>query len=101
MGLLYDWHDIKHFAESTDIPLEAEDAAAKAAGFESVYTISPYLRLLIQMHYAIPWQTPFGKALQRFFNSGSHVTPSSRVFRNALDFTLLNFPAASLRGSPQ
>lgn len=42
---------IKHFAESADIPLEEEDAAAKAAGFEGVYTISPYLRTLIREHH--------------------------------------------------
>lgn len=45
------YRDIKHFAESADIPIEKEDAAAKAAGFESVYTISPYLRSLILKHY--------------------------------------------------
>ena len=45
------YRDIKHFAESADIPIEKEDAAAKAAGFESVYTISPYLRSLIIKHY--------------------------------------------------
>ncbi len=45
------YRDIKHFAESADIPLDEEDAAAKAAGFESVYTISPYLRSLIREHH--------------------------------------------------
>lgn len=45
------YRDLKHFAESADIPLEDEDRAAKAAGFESVYTISPYLRSLIREHH--------------------------------------------------
>ncbi len=45
------YRDIKHFGESADIPLEDEDRAAKAAGFESVYHISPYLRALIREHH--------------------------------------------------
>ena len=45
------YRDLKHFAESVDIPLDEEDAAARAAGFESVYTISPYLRSLIREHH--------------------------------------------------
>lgn len=45
------YRDIKHFAESADIPLAEEDRAAKAADFESVYSISPYLRSLIQYHH--------------------------------------------------
>ncbi|NNF58966.1 MAG: hypothetical protein HKN04_12085 [Rhodothermaceae bacterium] len=45
------YRDIQHFAESADIPLDDEDAAARAAGFESVYTISPYLRSLIREHH--------------------------------------------------
>lgn len=45
------YRDIKHFAESADIPIEKEDAAAKAAGFESVYTIGSYLRSLIANHH--------------------------------------------------
>ena len=45
------YRDLKHFAESVDIPIEAEDRAAKAAGFESVYAISPYLRSLIAYHH--------------------------------------------------
>ncbi|MFQ5571000.1 MAG: hypothetical protein ACE5G0_15075, partial [Rhodothermales bacterium] len=45
------YRDIKHFAESADIPLEQEEAAARAAGFDSVYAISPYLRSLIQRHH--------------------------------------------------
>ncbi len=45
------YRDIKHFAESAEIPLDEEDTAAKAAGFESVYAISPYLRSLIREHH--------------------------------------------------
>ncbi|WP_457653109.1 hypothetical protein [Rhodocaloribacter sp.] len=45
------YRDLKHFAESADVPLEAEDRAAKAAGFESVFQISPYLRSLIAWHH--------------------------------------------------
>jgi len=44
------YRDIKHFAESADISIEREDAAAKKAGFESVYTIGSYLRSLILEH---------------------------------------------------
>ena len=44
------YRDIKHFAESADIPIEKEDAAAKTAGFESVYTIGSYLRSLLLRH---------------------------------------------------
>ncbi len=45
------YRDIKHFAGSVDIPLETENAAAKAAGFESVFTIGSYLRSLIAEHH--------------------------------------------------
>ena len=45
------YRDLKHFAESADIPLEQEERAAKAAGFESVSAISPYLRSLILQHH--------------------------------------------------
>lgn len=45
------YRDLKHFAESVDLSLEDEDRAAKAAGFESVYHISPYLRSLIREHH--------------------------------------------------
>ena len=38
-------------AESADIPLEDEERAAKAAGFEGVSAISPYLRSLILQHH--------------------------------------------------
>lgn len=45
------YRDIKHFAESADIPIEKEDEAARAAGFQSVYTIGSYLRSLIAEHH--------------------------------------------------
>ena len=45
------YRDIKHYAESADISLEAEEKAAKAAGFEGVTAISPYLRSLIASHH--------------------------------------------------
>lgn len=45
------YRDLKHFAESADIPLEDEERAARAAGFESVFAISPYLRSLILQHH--------------------------------------------------
>lgn len=43
--------DIKDYAASADIPIEAEDRAAKKAGFESVYTIGSYLRSLLLEHH--------------------------------------------------
>lgn len=45
------YRDIKHFAESADIPLEVEEKAAIKAGFKGVNNISPYLRSLISMHH--------------------------------------------------
>ncbi len=45
------YRDLKHFAESADIPIEQEQQAAREAGFESVYAISPYLRTLIREHH--------------------------------------------------
>lgn len=44
------YRDIKHFAESADIPFEKEEAAAIKAGFKGVNDISPYLRSLIETH---------------------------------------------------
>jgi len=38
------YRDIKHFAESANIPLEKEEKAALKAGFKGVMDISPYLR---------------------------------------------------------
>ncbi len=45
------YRDLKHFAESADIPEEKEDQAAKKAGFESAGQIGPYLRTLIASHH--------------------------------------------------
>ncbi|MCJ7630217.1 MAG: hypothetical protein MUO50_17730 [Longimicrobiales bacterium] len=44
------YRDLKHYAESADIPDEAEDRAAKAAGFEGADRIGSYLRQLILYH---------------------------------------------------
>ncbi|MFQ5605088.1 MAG: hypothetical protein ACE5HS_17630 [bacterium] len=44
------YRDLKHFAESADIPEAKENEAARAAGFESVDQIGPYLRTLIHRH---------------------------------------------------
>jgi len=43
--------DIKHYAESADIPFEDEDEAAKNAGFEGTNFIGSYLRSLISRHH--------------------------------------------------
>ncbi len=45
------YHDLKHYAESADIPDEKEEAAARAAGFASATQIGPYLRTLIRSHH--------------------------------------------------
>jgi hypothetical protein len=45
------YRDIKHFAESADIPWETEEKAAIKAGFKGVNDISPYLRSLITRHH--------------------------------------------------
>lgn len=45
------YRDIKHFAESADIPENVEEKAAIKAGFKGVNYISPYLRSLIAMHH--------------------------------------------------
>ena len=44
------YRDLKHFAESADIPEDKEDAAAKKAGFEGAAFIGTYLRSLIARH---------------------------------------------------
>jgi hypothetical protein len=44
------YRDIKHYAESADIPEELEDRAARAAGFEGSSRIGTYLRSLISRH---------------------------------------------------
>jgi hypothetical protein len=45
------YRDIKHYAESADIPIEVEEKAAIKAGFKGVTDISPYLRSLIAFHH--------------------------------------------------
>jgi hypothetical protein len=45
------YRDLKHFAESADIPEKDQEAAAKAAGFEASNRIGPYLRTLIAAHH--------------------------------------------------
>lgn len=45
------YRDIRHFAESADIPQKVEEKAAIKAGFKGVNHISPYLRSLIDMHH--------------------------------------------------
>lgn len=44
------YRDLKHFAESADIPAEKEEAAARRAGFEGANRIGTYLRTLIARH---------------------------------------------------
>lgn len=45
------FRDLKHYAESADIPVNDQVAAAKAAGFESPGQIGPYLRRFISTHH--------------------------------------------------
>lgn len=45
------YRDLKHYAESADIPEKDQEAAAKAAGFEGVSRIGPLLRTLIAEHH--------------------------------------------------
>ncbi len=45
------YRDLKHYAEGSDVPADRQDAAAKAAGFESARHIGPYLRTLIREHH--------------------------------------------------
>ncbi|MGH9368938.1 MAG: hypothetical protein ACRD3M_14835 [Thermoanaerobaculia bacterium] len=45
------FRDLKHYAESADIPEAAQESAAKAAGFEGAKSIGPYLRTLIREHH--------------------------------------------------
>ncbi len=44
------YRDLKHYAESADIPAEAEDRAARTAGFEGADRIGSYMRSLILYH---------------------------------------------------
>jgi hypothetical protein len=45
------YRDLKHYAESVDIPVKLQEEAAKKAGFESASAIGPYLRTLIRTHH--------------------------------------------------
>ena len=45
------FRDLKHYAASADATPEAQQAAAKAAGFESPAAIGPYLRRFIRTHH--------------------------------------------------
>ncbi len=45
------FRNLKHYAESADVPKETSDAAAKAAGFDSAAAIGPYLRRFISDHH--------------------------------------------------
>jgi hypothetical protein len=45
------YRDIKHYAESADIPDARQDSAAHVAGFASAEAIGPYLRTLIATHH--------------------------------------------------
>ena len=44
------YRDLKHYAESADIPEKDQEAAARAAGFEGASRIGTYLRTLICEH---------------------------------------------------
>jgi hypothetical protein len=45
------YRDLKHYAESADVPEAKQEEAAKAAGFEGVRAIGPYLRTFISLHH--------------------------------------------------
>jgi hypothetical protein len=45
------FRDLKHYAESADVPLQDQQAAAKAAGFDAPSQIGPYLRRFIREHH--------------------------------------------------
>jgi hypothetical protein len=45
------FRDIRHYAESADIPPARQDSAARAAGFTSADAIGPYLRTVIASHH--------------------------------------------------
>jgi len=44
------YRDLPHFAESATWPFDRDDAAARAAGFDGVMAIAPYLRSLLLTH---------------------------------------------------
>jgi hypothetical protein len=45
------YRNLKHYAESADIPEKDQESAAKSAGFEGSNRIGPYLRTLIALHH--------------------------------------------------
>ncbi len=45
------YRDLKHFAESADIPATKQEEAARGAGFDGAKAIGPYLRTLIALHH--------------------------------------------------
>jgi len=45
------YRDLKHYAETADIPQGKQDAAARGAGFRGADQIGPYLRTLITSHH--------------------------------------------------
>jgi hypothetical protein len=45
------FRDLKHYAESADVPAADQQAAAKAAGFNAPSDIGPYLRRFIREHH--------------------------------------------------
>jgi hypothetical protein len=45
------FRDLKHYAESADVPVKDQEAAAKAAGFDAPSQIGPYLRRFIREHH--------------------------------------------------
>jgi len=45
------YRDLKHYAESSDVPREKLEAAARAAGFMGVDAIGAFLRTLISTHH--------------------------------------------------
>jgi hypothetical protein len=45
------FRDLKHYAESADVPAKDQEAAARTAGFEAPSQIGPYLRRFIREHH--------------------------------------------------
>ena len=45
------YRDLKHYAESADVPPAKSEEAARAAGFDGAKGIGPYLRTLISLHH--------------------------------------------------
>jgi hypothetical protein len=45
------FRDLKHYAEAANVSVKDQEAAARAAGFESASQIGPYLRTFIALHH--------------------------------------------------